>query len=104
LSAFLSVIAKPGDEIALALEEGATGPPQDGSNRMFLLVAAAFSEEMNISSASPDSVRPFHAMKAYLYDAPEHHPGAPEYQRYWTNYNTRVVVRSVPSLDSLESP
>jgi hypothetical protein len=43
-------------------------------------------------------------MTAYPYQAPEHYPDAPEYRRYQTDYNTRVVVRSVPLIDTLESP
>jgi hypothetical protein len=94
------VIAKPGDEIALAFDAAAAGPLPDGWTRTFLLLADGFSKEMDINSASPDSVLPlpFHAMKAYPYQAPEHYPDAPEYQRYQAEYNTRVVVRSVPSL------
>ena len=97
------VIAKPGDEIALSFDAAAAGPLPDGWTRTFLLVADGFSKEMDINSASPDAVMPlpFHAMKAYPYQAPEHYPDAPEYQRYQAEYNTRVVVRSVPSLDTL---
>jgi len=97
------VIAKPGDEIALAFDAAAAGPLPDGWTRTFLLLADGFSKEMDINSASPDAVRPlpFHAMKAYPYQPPEHYPDTPEYQRYQAEYNTRVVVRSVPSLDTL---
>jgi Flp pilus assembly protein TadD len=97
------VIAKPGDEIALSFDAAAAGPLPDGWSRTFLLLADGFSKEMDINSASPDAVMPlpFHAMKAYPYQAPEHYPDAPEYQRYQAEYNTRVVVRSVPSLDRL---
>ena len=97
------VIAKPGDEIALSFDAAAAGPLPDGWSRTFLLLADGFSKEMDINSASPDAVGPlpFHAMKAYPYQPPEHYPDAPEYQRYQAEYNTRVVVRSVPSLDTV---
>jgi hypothetical protein len=97
------VVAKPGDEIALAFDAAAAGPLPHGWTRTFLLLADGFSKEMDINSSSPDAVRPmpFHAMKAYPYRAPEHYPDGPEYQRYQATYNTRVVVRSVPSLDTL---
>jgi hypothetical protein len=97
------VIAKPGDEIALAFDAAAAGPLPEGWARTFLLLADGFSKEMDINSASPDSVDPlpFHAMKTYPYQTPEHYPDGPEYQRYQAEYNTRVVLRNVPSLDTL---
>jgi cytochrome c-type biogenesis protein CcmH/NrfG len=99
------VIAKPGDEIALAFDAAAAGSLPDGWTRTFLLLADGFSKEMDINSASPDVVEPlpFHAMTAYPYRAPEHYPDAPEYTRYQAIYNTRVVKKSVPSLDSVTS-
>lgn len=58
---------------------------------------------MDINSASPDGVEPlpFHAMTAYPYRAPEHYPDTPEYRHDQATYNTRVVTRSVPSIDSV---
>jgi len=99
------VIAKPGDEIALAFEAAAAGPLPGGWTRTFFLVADGFSKEMDINSASPDRVEPlpFHAMTAYPYRAPEHYPDTPEYHQYQAKYNTRVVARSVPSIDSVVS-
>jgi Tfp pilus assembly protein PilF len=94
------VIAKPGDEVAIAFDAAAVGPLPDGWTRTFLLLSDGFSKEMDINSASPDGVAPlpFHAMTAYPYRAPERYPDTPEHQRYQTTYNTRVVVRTVPSL------
>jgi len=94
-------IAKPGDEIALAFDATALGPLPDGWTRTFLLLADGFSKEMDINSASPDSVEPlpFHAMTAYPYRAPERYPDTPEHEQYRAKYNTRVVTRSVPSID-----
>jgi hypothetical protein len=99
------VIAKPGDEIAAAFDAAAAGPLPDGWTRTFLLVADGYSKEMDINSASPDRVEPlpFHAMTAYPYQAPEHYPDTPPYRQYQTKYNTRVVVRTVPSIDSVVS-
>jgi Tfp pilus assembly protein PilF len=97
------VIAKPGDEIAAAFDAAAAGPLPDGWTRTFLLLADGFSKEMDINSASPDRVEPlpFHAMTAYPYRAPEHYPDTPEYQQYRATYNTRVVARTLPSIDSV---
>jgi Tfp pilus assembly protein PilF len=99
------VIAKPGDEIALAFDAAAAGSLPDGWTRTFLLLADGFSKEMDINSASPDVVGPlpFHAMTAYPYRAPEHYPDTPEHEQYRAKYNTRGVTRSVPSIDSVAS-
>jgi hypothetical protein len=99
------VIAKPGDEIAIAFDAAVAGPLPDGWTRTFLLLADGFSKEMDINSASPDGVEPlpFHAMTAYPYRPPEHYPDTPEHQRYQATYNTRVVVRALPSIDAVAS-
>ena len=99
------VIAKPGDEIAVAFDAAAAGRIPDGWTRTFLLLADGFSKEMDINSASPDGVDPlpFHAMTAYPYRAPEHYPETPEHRRYQATYNTRVVVKPVPSIDAIAS-
>jgi Flp pilus assembly protein TadD len=99
------VIAKPGDEIAIAFDAAVAGPIPDGWTRTFLLLADGFSKEMDINSASPDGVEPlpFHAMTAYPYRPPEHYPDTPEHQRYQATYNTRVVVRTLPSIDAVAS-
>jgi hypothetical protein len=95
------VVGMPGDEIALAFDVGAAGPLPPGWLRTFVLVGDGFSKEMDINSASPDAIgpMPFHAMTGYPYQAPQQHADTPEYWRYVTTYNTRVVNRSVPRLD-----
>ena len=97
------VIARPGDEIAVSFDADAAGALRNGWTRTFLLLADGYSKEMDINSASPDVVGPlpFHAMTSYPYRAPEHYPDSVEYQNFQATYNTRVVVRSVPSLDSV---
>ena len=99
------VIAKPGDEVAVAFDAAGSGPLPDGWTRTFLLLADGFSKEMDINSASPDRVEPlpFHAMTAYPYRAPEHYPDTLEYREYQAKYNTRVVPRTLPSIDSVVS-
>src|SRR5262249_21914119 len=99
------VIAKPGDEIAIAFDAAGVGPLPDGWIVTYLLLADGFSKEMDINSASPDLVEPlpFHAMTRYPYRSPEHYPGTAEYERYQATYNTRVVIRTLPSLDSIVS-
>jgi hypothetical protein len=96
------VIAQPGDEIGVSFDAAPAGPLRDGWTRTYLLRSDGFSKEMDINSASPDAVGPlpFHAMTSYPYSPPEHYPDSADYQRYQETYNTRVVRRSVPSLDA----
>ena len=98
------VIAKPGDEISLSFD-AAAGPLPPGWTRTYLLMADGFSKEMDINSASPDLVEPlpFHAMTGYPYGLSEHYPDTPEHQRYRATYNTRVIGRSVPRIETVES-
>jgi hypothetical protein len=94
------VIAKPGDEMAIEFE--ASLPPLDaGWTRTFLLAADGYSKEMDINSASPDTVEPlpFHAMSGYPYRSPERYPETPEHEQYRATYNTRVVVREMSTID-----
>ena len=58
------VVAQPGDEIAVSFAAAAAPAPRPGWKRTFLLYANGFSKEMNIRSATPDSLGPlpFHAM------------------------------------------
>jgi Tfp pilus assembly protein PilF len=97
------VIARPGDAVALEFDASALGPLPAGWTRTFLLRADGFSKEMDINSASPDSVEPlpFHAMTAYPYRWPQHYPDTPEYLRYQAAYNTRVVTKILPSIDTV---
>jgi hypothetical protein len=95
------VIAMPGDEIAVAFDGAAFPPIAAGQSRTFLLYADGFSKEMNLRSASADRLEPlpFHGMTGYPYGAGESVPSAPEYRDYLARYNTRVIARSVPSID-----
>jgi hypothetical protein len=96
------VIAKPGDEIALAFEAD-PGPLPAGWTRTFLLLADGFSKEMDVNSASPDTVEPlpFHRMSGYPYGPSERYPDGPAYGQYRSTYNTRVVVKPIPSIDTV---
>ena len=96
------VIARPGDEIALSFDGGAAPPIRPGWRRTFLLHADGFSKEMNIRSATPDSLGPlpFHGMSRYPYGPDERYPGGARHREYLERHNTRVVPRAVPSLDA----
>ncbi len=95
------VVSRPGDEIALAFDATALPPLAEGWTRTFLLYADGFSKEMNLHSSSPDELLPlpFHGMTRYPYSAPEAYPSTPAHREYIERYNTRVVPRTIPSLD-----
>ncbi|OGU18969.1 MAG: hypothetical protein A3K13_13395 [Gemmatimonadetes bacterium RIFCSPLOWO2_12_FULL_68_9] len=61
------VIAGPGDEITVAFDASRDAPSPPGRTRTFLFHADGFSKEMDLHSASPDTVLPlpFHAMERY---------------------------------------
>ena len=95
------VVSRAGDEIALSFDAAALPALPEGWTRTFLLYADGFSKEMNLNSSSPDELLPlpFHGMTRYPYVAPEAYPSTPAHRDYIERYNTRVVPRSIPSLD-----
>jgi Tfp pilus assembly protein PilF len=95
------VVSRAGDEIALSFDASALPALSEGWTRTFLLYADGFSKEMNLSSSSPDELLPlpFHGMTQYPYVAPEAYPSTPAHRDYIESYNTRIVPRSIPSLD-----
>jgi hypothetical protein len=96
------VVSRPGDEIAVGFDASALPALPEGWTRTFLLYADGFSKEMNLHSSSPDTLLPlpFHGMSQYPYAAPEAYPSTPAHQDYLERYNTRIVPRTIPSLDS----
>ena len=97
------VISMPGDEIAVSFDAKLLKPLPSGWKRTFLLYADGFSKEMDINSASPDTVDPlpFHAMSAYPYTAKgESYPMTRAHRDYLGRYNTRVVTAPLPPVES----
>ena len=96
------VVSRPGDEIALSFDASPLPALPVGWRRTYLLHADGFSKEMDIHSATPDTLGPlpFHGMSRYPYGPPEAYPMTAERARMIERYNTRVV-RSVE--DSLEA-
>jgi hypothetical protein len=96
------VIARPGDAIAIDFDAAALGSLPDGWTRTYFLRGDGFSKEMDINSASPDTVEPlpYHGMSRYPYPATEHYPDTVDHNRYREIDNTRPGVRSLPSLVS----
>ncbi len=95
------VTSRPGDELSLAFD--ALPAPPRGSRRTFLLLSDGFSKEMDINSATPDSLapRPFHAMSRYPYAAPEAFPMTDERYRLIEQYETRSVRDPLAGLDTV---
>jgi hypothetical protein len=95
------VISAPGDEIAVSFDAMRLSRLPAGWTRTFLLYADGFSKEMDLHSASPDTVAPmpFHGMPAYPYSATERRAASPAYQRYVEEFNIRAIRRALPPLD-----
>ena len=95
------VISAPGDEIALSFDAMRLSRLPAGWTRTFLLYADGFSKEMDLHSASPDTVAPlpFHGMAEYPYSAAERRPASPAFQRYVEEFNIRRILRALPPLD-----
>jgi tetratricopeptide (TPR) repeat protein len=96
------VVSRPGDEIAVSFDASALPSLPAGWTRTWLFYSDGYSKEMDLNSASPDAVEPlpFHAMSRYPYEAPEAYPLTPERRAYLEKYNTRVVARPVPALET----
>ena len=96
------VISRPGDELALSFDATALPALPAGRERTFLLYVHGYSKEMNPRSAVPDTVAPlpFRAMTQYPYGPGEHYPRSAAQRRYDERYNTRVVTRTVPTIDT----
>jgi hypothetical protein len=100
------VIARSGDEIAVAFDEAAMPPLPAGWTRTFLLRGDGFSKEMDINSASPHTVEPlpFHGMSRYPYPDTERYPDSPTHRHYRETYNTRHVLKPLPPLQGATEP
>lgn len=88
------VIARSGDEVAVAFEAAGLDRAAAGS-RTWLLRAEGYSKEMDINSASPDAVAPlpFRRMTRYPYPPSERPAAGPGDEAV----HSRQVVRPVPS-------
>ena len=97
----LFVFSRPGDEIALRFDARSLEPLPDGWKRTFLLYTDGFSKEMDINSATPDSLHPlpFHGMTRYPYGSEESFPLTAQLAEAMERYNTRVVGAELPSID-----
>jgi hypothetical protein len=99
------IISRPGDEISVSFDaSGLPALPSDWK-RTFLLYADGFSKEMDINSASPNQTAPlpFHGMSKYPYTWPEAYPMTEARRSYIEKYNTRIVTKAVPLIETIIS-
>jgi hypothetical protein len=87
------VILGTGDEIAVRFDARALPPPGEGHTRSFILVSHAYCKDMDLYTATPDTVEPlpFREMSAYPYPASEHYPNGDEFRYYRQRFNTRSM-------------
>ena len=97
----LFIVARPGDEVALAFDATALPPLPDGWTRTFLLYGSGYSKEMDLNSSSPDVLAPlpFAGMKSYPYAPTEGPRETTARQRYIERYQTRIVARPLPPIE-----
>jgi hypothetical protein len=95
------VISKPGDELALSFDATALPGLRAGWTRTFLLHGDGFSKEMDVNSASPDTVKPlpWHGMPAYPYDEDDVPAAVRARWEQMEPWLTRRVVEPVMPLD-----
>lgn len=98
----LFVISRPGDEVSLSFDATRLPVLPEGWTRTFLLYADGFSKEMDINSATPNEVAPFpfHGMSRYPYALPESYPMTEARRAIFEKYNTRIVRREVPLIET----
>jgi Tfp pilus assembly protein PilF len=87
------VIMGPGDEIAVNFNADSLAPVAAPMQRTFILVSHAYCKDMDLYTATPETLEPlpFRTMSRYPYPATEHYPDTAEHQRLREKYNTRKV-------------
>jgi len=87
------VILGTGDEIAIRFDARDLPLPGDGHTRSFILISHAYCKDMDLYTATPDTVEPlpFKEMSAYPYLPSEYYPKGDEFRRYRQGFITRSV-------------
>jgi Tfp pilus assembly protein PilF len=87
------VLVGPGDEIALKFDARTLAPTPEGMVRSFILVSHAWCKDMDLYTATPQTLEPlpFRAMSRYPYPAGEAYPDTSEHRAYRAAYNTRAL-------------
>ena len=89
------VTTRAGDEIEAFFDLDRIPAPPEGWVRDYLVYVDGFGKDMDLHSASPDTVGPlpFHGMSRFPYAPNERYPDTPAHQRYLQEWNTRRVDR-----------
>jgi Tfp pilus assembly protein PilF len=87
------VLVGPGDEIALQFDASRLPVVGPGNTRSFVLVSHAYCKDMDLYTATPQTLAPlpFRAMSRYPYPATERYPASEAHQAFLRTYNTRIV-------------
>jgi hypothetical protein len=87
------VLVAPGDEIAVKFDATKLGSVPAGRMRSFILVSHAWCKDMDLYTATPQTLEPlpFRAMSRYPYPPTEQYPNTEEHQGFLRTYNTRII-------------
>ncbi|HOW64742.1 MAG TPA: FG-GAP-like repeat-containing protein [Verrucomicrobiota bacterium] len=87
------VLVGPGDEIALRFDASSLPAVSPDASRSFVLISHAYCKDMDLYTATPDTLEPlpFRGMSRYPYPPTEHYPNTPEHQAFLKTYNTRII-------------
>jgi hypothetical protein len=87
------VLVGPGDEIALQFDATGLPPVPADRARSFVLVSHAYCKDMDIYTATPQTLEPlpFRGMSKYPYPPNERYPENAECRRFLAAYNTRLI-------------
>lgn len=87
------VFVGPGDEIAVKFDGSKLPVLSDGMTRSFVLVSHAYCKDMDLYTATPQTLEPlpFHGMSRYPYPPTEQYPQTEEHRHFRATYNTRIV-------------
>ena len=87
------VLVGPGDEIALEFDARKLTATPEGMTRSFILVSHAWCKDMDLYTATPQTLEPlpFSTMSKYPYPDGEAYPDTPGHREYRAAYNTRAL-------------
>ena len=87
------VLVGPGDEIALRFDGSSLAATPADRTRSFVLVSHAYCKDMDLYTATPQTVEPlpFRAMSRYPYPPTEHYPDDEEHRAFLKTYNTQII-------------
>ncbi len=96
------VITKSGDEVEAEFDLSRLPTLPDGWVRDYLVYVDGYGKDMDINSATPDTVGPlpFHGMRSYPYPEEEGYPDDAVHLEYLRNWNTRLVEEWMPGLSA----